>query len=231
MRLTLLVKRVLAGFHFLPSYPLEVITGMMRLGAWRKQYLPSAGSIQFPARYDLYAFLNDQVLHNEPVDYLEFGVYKGASVKRWLEMNNNPGSRFYGFDTFSGLPEDWKHFFDSTPKGAFDVGGAPPAFGDSRLQFIKGLFQDTVPEFLQSFRPANRMVLHLDADLYSSTLYVLAMFSGLLPVGSILVFDEFSSVQHEFSALEDYTSAFRRKYRVLAWAGKFYEQLAVEITA
>jgi hypothetical protein len=230
MRLTILVKQAIARSHFFPSYPLEVIAGMLRFGSWRAQKIPDPSSIRHRIRHELYAFLNREVLGNQPIDYLEFGVYKGVSFKHWVGMNNHPASRFYGFDTFSGLPEVWEHFLDSTPLGAFDVGGELPNIVDSRVEFIKGLFQDTLPGFLERFRLANRLVLNLDADLYSSTLYVLTMAHPILSKGSVLIFDEFASVQHEFRALTDYASAYRREYRVLGWADRFYEHLAIELT-
>jgi hypothetical protein len=46
--------------------------------------------------------------------------------------------------------------------------------------------------------------------------------------GSIVIFDEFSSVLHEFRAVEDYIDAFRREYEVLGAAGEYYEKVAIE---
>ena len=59
-------------------------------------------------RYELYAYiLKENGLDTVDCDYIELGVYQGQSFKWWVEHNQNPNSRFYGFDTFEGLPEDW----------------------------------------------------------------------------------------------------------------------------
>src|SRR5258708_40257058 len=50
-------------------------------------------------RFDLYQNLVDMDnLRNQQIDYLEFGVFKGASINWWLKTNTNPKSRFIGFD-------------------------------------------------------------------------------------------------------------------------------------
>ena len=36
----------------------------------------------------------------EPINYLEFGVYTGESLRKWTALSNNTDSRFYGFDSF-----------------------------------------------------------------------------------------------------------------------------------
>ena len=74
----------------------------------------------------------------------------------------------------------------------------------------------------------NRLVIHCDADLYSSTLYVLTKLDGYLLPGTIIIFDEFFTVNHEFRALSDFMSSYNYQYRVLA-ATEFYAQLAIEI--
>ncbi len=49
-------------------------------------------------------------LTGQPIDYLEFGVAGGHSFKWWMEKCSHTESRFYGFDTFEGLPESWGAF-------------------------------------------------------------------------------------------------------------------------
>lgn len=146
------------------------------------------------------------------IDYLEFGVYKGESIRWWLARNSHPDSTFTGFDTFTGLPEDWSA---ASPAGTFSTGGTLPVIEDSRCRLRAGLFQDTLPGFLRDRRFERRLVVHLDADLYSSTLYVLCQLAPHLSPGTILIFDEFVDVLNEFRALLDFLSAFRVKVRAI----------------
>jgi hypothetical protein len=163
-------------------------------------------------------------IRNSTIDYLEFGVAEGRSFKWWIEHHKDANSRFYGFDTFTGLPENW----DFYRQGDMTAGGKTPVVTDSRCLFIKGLFQETLPFFLKDYKRQDKLVVHLDADLYSSTLYVLASLAPVLKAGDILVFDEFGVPTHEFKAFEDFTSAFYMKYELIA-AGNNYFQIALKI--
>src|SRR5687767_2350806 len=76
--------------------------------------------------YDLFKWINENHLKEQPLDYFEFGVYKGNSIKWWIENRKHEGDRFYGFDTFTGLPED----FGSIKKGGYSAGEHIPETGD-----------------------------------------------------------------------------------------------------
>ncbi len=188
-----------------------------------KQYFAKAAEFPYGQRYQLYDFVNTRIVGGEPICYLEFGVWEGASIRKWCELNTHPQSRFYGFDCFEGLPED---FTKDALKGAFQVGGKVPQLDDSRVQWIKGLFQQTLQKFLESFHPQRRLVVHIDCDLYSSTLFCLAVLDRFLVPGSVILFDEYRDLEHEFSAFRDYTRSFYRDWEGVAYT-TYFPQAAV----
>ncbi len=170
------------------------------------QWLRSHEMKTFTTRRDLHLHVNEMI--GGPVDYLEFGVYQGDSIKMWTEINMREESRFFGFDSFEGLPEAWGK---STRAGTFNLGGDVPPTNDDRVSFVKGWFNDTLVPFLSAFKPRSPLVIHNDSDLYSSTLYLLTKLDPILVEGSVLIFDEFYSSLHEFRAFQDYISAYRRQ--------------------
>ncbi len=170
----------------------------------------------FDRREEIYDWLELEICAG-PIDYLEFGVSAGDSIRYWSLLNQHPQSRFIGFDSFEGLPEPW----GDRKRGAYGTGGSPPHCDDPRVQFVKGLFQELLESFLREFRSRSQLVVHADADLYASTLYVLTRIDPLLGPGSIVIFDEFGDVQHEFRAFEDYCAAYCKSWRVVAATGRF----------
>ena len=187
--------------------------------------LRSGAVPRFPERQQMYEWLNREWLKGEAVEYLEFGVFKGESLRAWCQLNQNAQSRFVGFDSFDGLPEDW------LPKklaGTFRT--EPPAIDDARCRLVKGLFQDSLYPFLEDFRPRARMVVHIDSDLYSSALFCLAALDRWLVPGSLLLFDEFWDLEHEFAAFADWSRAFYKQCVGVASTARD-KQVAVTVAA
>ena len=200
---------------------------MSKLSKWRSKTKVNGyndwyqGKWDYSRRYNLYEEVSKtEKLDTSSIDYFEFGVCGGHSFKWWLEHNKNADSKFYGFDTFEGLPENWGTF----KQGDMTSGGKFPEVNDARCTFVKGLFQDTLPGKILSIQnlAGRRKVIHLDADLYSSTLYVLTSMAPYLRAGDILIFDEFNVPLHEFKALMDFESAYYIKYDVIASMNNYF---------
>ena len=103
-----------------------------------------------------------------------------------------------------------------------------PEIDGDRHQFHQGLFQVTLPAFLKSFSSNRRKVIHLDADLFSSTLFVLTSLSPFIKKGDILIFDEFNVPNHEFQAFILWVESYYIEYTVLGEVNNFY-QTAIRI--
>lgn len=210
-----------------PIEQIEILYYLFKLGKWIKK---NNCSVILKSRFDLYNYVNNQLLKNTPIDYLEFGVYKGESLNFWSKINKNKNSRFFGFDSFKGLPNHWKGFFSNLPEGEFDTQGEPPTIEDKRVSFIIGFFQDTLKEFLDNFSPQNQLIIHIDADLYSSSLFVLTCLDRYLHPGSIIIFDEFASAHNEFRSFLDYSRAYNKSVEIIAAVNKTYNKVALRIS-
>jgi len=177
-------------------------------------------------RFSLYNFILDHFkLADDPVIYMEFGVASGSSFKWWLSNNVSVDSKFYGFDTFEGLPEKWGTY----EKGA--MSSLMPSINDSRGLFIKGLFQDTLSDQLSKINTilsgSNRKIIHMDADLYSATAFTLSQLYPYLRKGDLLFFDEFSVAMHEFKAYDEFVNNFYIKLTPIAAVNNFYQTVFI----
>lgn len=194
---------------------LTAIAYWLRFAQWCRNH-PTSVAIKANkkrSRESLYSsIVSREGLNQAPLLYLEFGVYQGASIRHWLSVISHGESRFVGFDTFTGLPEHWRA---TEPLGHFDARGLFPKVADSRCSFEVGLFQDTLPAFIGRTDFARRLVINLDADMFTSTLFVLTSLGPFLKAGDLLFFDEFSCPLDEFRAFEEFAKSFRVKYEVL----------------
>jgi len=161
-------------------------------------------------REDVWEFAVETVGRGSPVLYLEFGVHEGYSIRHFATAFTNPAARFVGFDSFEGLPETWGR----KQAGHFSTDGEVPQIGDPRVAFVKGWFHATLPGFAGAPVSGGTVLAHLDADLYSSTLFVLAQLWHRYD-SFYAVFDEFSG--HETRALYNFLQAFPAEVAFLAY--------------
>jgi len=209
---------------FFPQYVplLDQINHNAKVKKWLKSN-PDVPA--FPTRLALYEYVESEFLKGQAINYLEFGVFEGDATRFWCGLNTNPKSQFVGFDSFIGLPEDWN---SDRKKGDFDVGGSMPQISDTRVSFVDGWFQKTLPGFLENFTNDKQLVINNDSDLYSSTAYCLAKMDHLIKPGTIIIFDEFSSALNEFRAWNDYLNAFMREAKPIAVTDDFAARAAFQ---
>lgn len=129
-----------------------------------------------------YIFEDLKIEHKKNTLWLEFGVFSGRSINYISKFTED---FVYGFDSFCGLPEDWR---DDYKKGSFNMNGNLPKVNDN-VNLISGLFENTLEFFLKKNKKKVSF-LHMDADLYSSTKYVLDTLKNKIAKNCIIVFDE-----------------------------------------
>lgn len=148
-----------------------------------------------------YATLRDVLTEHQPQGWaIEFGVYSGASLK--IIAEHMP---VIGLDSFDGLPEDWRPGF---PKGKFALPfGGPQYPYHPNAMIVPGLFSDSLPPLIERGLPWLGLV-HIDCDLYSSTVTALDAVLPFIGAETFVVFDEFHGYpgheEHEMKAWEEF---------------------------
>lgn len=147
--------------------------------------------------------------------WLEFGVWRGGTIRY---ISHFTPETIYGFDSFEGLPEFWRDGFN---EGTFNESGRLPSVPEN-VQLVKGWFNDTLPTFLQQHKDKQISFVHLDADLYSSTAFILSSIAPYLCADAVLVFDElinypeFDGENGELRAWDEFVQKYNVQY---TWIG------------
>jgi hypothetical protein len=180
-----------------------------------------------------YLFEDLKIEHKNNTLWLEFGVFSGKSINYISKFTDKI---VYGFDSFCGLPEDWR---DGYSKGMFDMKGNFPKVNDN-VRLIAGWFDDTLEEFIKQ---NNKKVsfIHIDCDLYSSTKYVLNTLKKHIDENCIILFDElvnypdYDGENGELRALYEFIEENNLKYEWIAMNGNIgtvnclSQQVAIKI--
>ena len=158
--------------------------------------------------------------------YIECGVFTGGTIRHIARRL--PGATIHGFDSFEGLPEAWAGF--TLGSRAFSVGGRLPRM-PRNVVLHKGWFRDTMPVWAQG-ATGPVAFLHIDCDLYSSTVDILTALGERLQPGSVILFDEYFNYpgweRHEYKAWQEFITKRQIHYDYLGYAR---QQVAVRIRA
>jgi tetratricopeptide (TPR) repeat protein len=180
--------------------------------------LPEIPSLYFN-RWALFDAVVEKSIKDRP--FYEYGVWRGEAFK-YLIRTFKKG---YGFDTFTGLPEDWH----DEKTGSYSSDGNIPKIEGG--EFIVGKFEESLPIFFSDSRPM-ASIINFDADLYSSTICALNYSKPVIDRHTILIFDELimnkNWEQDEFKALNEFCSENDCTFAVVAICF-FTKQVAVKL--
>jgi hypothetical protein len=138
-----------------------------------------------------------------PGDIAEVGVYKGGSAKLICETRD-PGKSVILFDTFAGLPDvsahdDSKHFHKGDYLGTLaEVRQYLSSY--SNVNFVAGLF----PQSTSGVEERSYSFVHLDVDLYESTLDGLKYFYGRMNRGGVIISHDYLTTTGVKKAFDDF---------------------------
>jgi hypothetical protein len=159
-----------------------------------------------------------------PGHYLEFGVFKGDSIKFLAKRIGD--NRIHGFDSFEGLPKEWSGFKMDT--STLNLRGKLPRVPKT-VQLHPGWFDQTIPAWL-SANEGPLAFIHVDCDIYVSTQIIFDLLAPRIQPGTVIVFDEYFNYpnwqHHEFKAFQEFVIKTGAQYEYLAYARN---QVAVRI--
>ena len=156
-----------------------------------------------------------------PPVFFEFGCHSGrtfSAVVNAARYFNMKGTEFYAFDSFEGLPETHEE------DGIFQTGSFCTSVIDFKKivkqktnleldnnHIIEGYYSESLKTELQNRLPKVGMV-HIDVDLYSSTVEVLEFIKPLLVIGTVLIFDDWycfppGTNKGEMQAVKEFSDA------------------------
>ncbi len=162
----------------------------------------------FKTRSQMFSWIREQAT-KEKIDesqvLLEFGVYTGISINEISNLFSK--HQVYGFDSFLGLEEDWTGF--DLPAATFSIQGKLPKVNEN-VTLVSGWFTDSLPTFVSAFRKEKKSILliHMDADTYTPTKFVLDHLKDLISADTYIIFDEYYNYpgwkNHEWKAWQEF---------------------------
>lgn len=212
-----------ASFSQRAVYGLLGVFNYLHLGWWLKERRFRVRSIASDrnAVFDAIA----AAVGPRSVLYLEFGVAKGTSMRYWSRLLTQPDCKLHGFDSFEGLPSGWALGWQ---EGSFSLQGQIPTFDDERITIYPGLFATSLPQYHWP-DGYEQLIVTLDADLYSSTAYVLETIEPRITIGTVLYFDELHQYADELRAFDELLQRRSWTFDILAATGDFSQVAFVRV--
>jgi hypothetical protein len=174
-------------------------------------------------------------------DVLEFGVFKGASLIRFLSfrdlIEDSRKRKIYGFDIFGKFPNPKKELKNFKADRVFakrhdkNIGlGIKQQVLEKHLKqkkfnnfkLIKGNVIDTLPSFIKKNKNIKISLLHLDLDTYEPTKFVLESLFGKLSKNAIILLDDYKHIKGATLATNEFLKKNNLKIKKVSKNGRPY---------
>jgi len=166
---------------------------------------------KFIYHYEIYKLILEL-----PGDILEFGVFKGASLAKFLSfrkiLENEESRRIIGFDDFGKFTSKGKKedkLFAKKFTGLVGSGISKDELEDifinnknSNFDLIEGDVVKTLPLFLKKNKHIKISLLHLDLDVFRPTLFVLEKLFDKVVKGGIILLDDYAQISGATEAVD-----------------------------
>ena len=164
---------------------------------------------------------------NIPGAIVECGTWLGGGmmgVARWLQAQGREPRDLYLCDTFAGHPKPdakididihgvpairhWEKFKVSETESNWAVAEieavranmASTGYSPEHMHFVKGRVEDTLPAGISG--PVS--ILRIDTDWYASIIHIMRALYDRIPVGGVLIFDDYGHFAGARQAVDDF---------------------------
>ncbi len=143
-------------------------------------------------------------------DFAECGVYRGGTALLLSRVLEGSGNTLHLFDSFEGLPAPDPARDPDLEEGVFKATSARDV--ETLLGRFPGpleIHEGWIPSTFDGLEDSRFAFVHVDVDLYRSTLDCLEFFYPRLSAGGIVVFDDygFPAARGEKDAVDEFFSA------------------------
>lgn len=179
---------------------------------FKRKFIPAETAFR-PCTPHLLVAVSKAILHlstqaNAPRgDYAEFGIFRGFTLwyaQQIAKAHQLNSMRFFGFDSFMGLPE----LKSGDQDGEFEEGQYQAgrkyvenvltnyAADWTSMKLVEGFYSKSLNETTRKSIGLEKVALAvIDCDLYSSAKESLTFLGPLLQNGSIVLFDDWNSYE------------------------------------
>lgn len=132
----------------------------------------------------------------------ECGTYKGGTaflIAYTMGNHVNKDKSLYLFDTFTGMPSIADKRRDNHKEGDFGETSLENVQSYLSIYDFVKFFQGIIPETFESVQDNKFCFVHIDVDLYPTTLHCCQFFYSRMVNGGIMIFDDYGFPGYKFA--------------------------------